>query len=368
MKKHLFATIIFGILFVVPLLSVAEEQHSFTVQGIGIIEDGNIAKAEYLALADGFNKALLISALGYVPMSSTYALIKSLPSYFSYRGTNDISQYQIIDKLKQGNFLRLTIELRLKEEHIKQWLCAQTLNVPRIARPKIITMISSKGIVEEDVYEWWKIPGKKRYSAFESQIINRLFLWGENVIKDPPETKRYPYDSTDPIKIAEKVGADLILAGSIEYIPEGKSVYSCVLNIRLIEAVGGSELGSWFASYKGDLQIEEMNFLMTNFLIDPVRNKIAYKILSLSPEVATKYICIEGISDYNTYQSIINALSAMTNVSQIKISKIEGHRLWHTLKTKGNLNDIMNNLKAQQIADVDIEIKDDMAFISIISH
>lgn len=367
MKKYLFATIIFGILFVAPLPSMAEEQLPIVVQGIGIIEDGNIAKAEYLALADGFNKVLLISALQYVPMSSTYALINALPSYLSYRGTNDISQYQITDKLKQDSLLRLTIDLRLKKEHLKRWLCAQTLNVPRIARPKIITMISSKGIEEEDVYEWWKIPGKKIYSAFESQLINQLFLWGENVIKDPSETKRYPYDSSDPIRIAEELGADLILTGSIEYIPEEKSIYSCVLNIRLIET-GGSELCSWSASYKSDLQTEKMNSLMTDFLIDPVRNKIAYKILSLFPEIATKYICIEGISDYNTYQSIINALSAMSNVSQIKISKIEGHRLWHTIKTKGNLDDIMNNLKTQQIANVDIEIKDDIAFIRIISH
>ncbi|MCD6569639.1 MAG: hypothetical protein J7L53_02940 [Deltaproteobacteria bacterium] len=370
MRKQLATATIFGILFILPLLAIAQEQATLTVQGIGVIEDGNIAKAEHLALEDGLNKALLTRALQYVPMSSTYALVKSLPSYISYRGTNDISQYQIMDKLKQGNVLRLIIELKLKDEHIKQWLCAQTLNIPRLARSKIITMISSKDIGEENTYKWWTVSGEKRYSAFESQLTSRLLLWGENVIKDPPEIKRHPYESADPIELASKAKADLVLVGSIEYIPETQrdNIYSCILDIKLIDVYDRTELGSWSIVRKSDLQIEEMNSLMVDYIIGPVRDRIAYKILSISPEVVKKQVCIEEIYDYNTYQSMVNALSAMANVSQIKISKIKGHSIWHTIDIKGNLDDIMNSLKRQQIADIDIEIKDDTAFIRIIHH
>ena len=127
-------------------------------------------------------------------------------------------------------------------------------------------------------------------------------------------------------------------------------------------------MGSWSIVRKSDLQIEEMNSLMVDYIIGPVRDRIAYKILSISPEVVKKQVCIEEIYDYNTYQSMVNALSAMANVSQIKISKIKGHSIWHTIDIKGNLDDIMNSLKRQQIADIDIEIKDDTAFIRIIHH
>jgi hypothetical protein len=111
-----------------------------------------------------------------------------------------------------------------------------------------------------------------------------------------------------------------------------------------------------------------MNALLINEIIKPVRSLINGRIVTYTPVSMKKNLCIEGIGNYVTYQSIINALKSMDSVTRLSVTGVysQTHSICHTLELKGSLADVMENLRHKQIADADMIVEDDKAVIRLL--
>ncbi|MBN2297001.1 MAG: hypothetical protein JXM72_00315 [Deltaproteobacteria bacterium] len=339
---------------------------SLEVFGVGAIEEDNLAKAEQSALSDAFSKALLLVALRYVPNTSSFDLAGILPDYMASRGMQDIIQYQINSRIRQYDILALSVDIKLDEESLRDWLYSRTLTVPYELRPKVLLMISSYGPGEEDLHEWWNMKGKKTYSSFETELSGDLMQLGESVLEVPRKTRSILGGTREDIEIAEASGADLLLSGTITYTPVLDTLYECSIDLNLIDIDTSTLLGSWSVSHRGDFALDTMNSIMSDEVIKPIRSRIAHKMLSSSPVVMKKILCIEGIREYVTYQAFINALRSMDSMVSTQITGIKGHTICHNIRIKGSLFDIMENLKREQITEADILVEDETAYIRII--
>lgn len=341
---------------------------SLEIYGVGAIEEDNLAKAEQLALNDAFAKALLHVALRQVPNTSSRDLIQILPDYIDSRGMQDIIQYKITSRNRQYDVLQLSVDIKLDEESLRDWLYAHALTVPLELRPKILLMITSYGPGNEERHEWWTTKGKKAYSSFEAQLSEEFSRSGENVLDLPRRLKGVRFEDSSPVEIAGAAGADLLLTGSISYTPVLDTLYECSMEMNLIDLQTAEPIGSWSASHRGDFPLSTMNALMIDEVVTPIRARFTQRMLSLSPVVMKKRLCVEGIGDYVTYQAIISALRAMESISAVEIESIEGHTICHTLKIKGSLFDIMENLKREQITEADFMVEEDTAHVRILAQ
>ncbi len=133
---------------------------------------------------------------------------------------------------------------------------------------------------------------------------------------------------------ALSAGADILITGSIAYTPVLDTLYECSLELSLMDVASRSVLSTWSVSLRGDFSTSAMNSLMINEVIKPVRTGISKKILSDSPGVTKKTLCVEGVSDYITYQSMINSLKATEGVIRVSITSIHGHSICHIIEIK----------------------------------
>ncbi len=367
-KAHrlLFSLLCLTLILCSPVHLFAET--SFEVFGIGAIQEDNLAKAEQSALNDAFSKAILLAALRYVPGSSVIDLAGTLPEYLSSRGMQDIIQYQINSRIRQYDILALSVDIKLDEGPLKEWLNARTLTVPNELRPEILLMISTYGPGADEQHEWWNMKGKKVYSPFENKLFAELKQLGESVLEVPRKNRGLFSGTPEVIEIAQAAGADLLLSGSITYTPVLDTLYECSMELNLIDTDTSILLGSWTVSHRGDFALATMNSLMSGEVIKPIRSRIAHMMMSSSPVIVRKDLCIEGIRDYVTYQAFINSLRSMDSVVSVDISGISGHTICHTVKIKGSLFDIMDNLKREQITKADILVEDETAYIRIINR
>jgi hypothetical protein len=361
---------IFSLLLLISVPALCWGETTFTVSGVGILEGSNLAKAEQQALQDAFAKSILQAALKYVPESSIADLMDLLPEYLSSHGTKDVTQYQILSRIQQNGMLQLSVEVKMNDDPLKEWIGSRALATPTELRPKILLMISSREPGKNRTYEWWTGKGKNTYSPFESQFATELKYYGENVLVALQRMAGIHPDPTRTVDIARSSGADLLLTGSIVYAPILDKVYECTLKVSLVDVKAQSTLSSWSVSHRGDMSISAMNTLMIDEIIKPVRSRISARVLSLKPVTMKKTLCIEGINDYAGYQSIINALRAMESVSRISTTGINGrsHSICHMMELKGSLSDVMENLKRRQISEADIIVEDDRASIRILQQ
>lgn len=366
-EHHRFKVTVICLVFLIcsPMLSYGET--SLEVYGVGAIEEDNLAKAEQLALKDSFSKAILHVALRYVPSTSSLDLVQILPEYMATRGMQDIIQYQITSRSREYDVLELTVDIKLDEESLKDWLYAHTLTVPYELRPKILLMISCYGPGVNDLHEWWTMKGRKSYSSFENQLKDGLSRCGESVLEVPQKVSGVRFSEQKPAEIAQGLNADILITGTISYTPVIDTLYECSMEMSMVDPKTEGQLGEWSVSHRGDFSVADMNSLVIDEIIKPIRARIAHKMLSASPVVVKKNLCIEGIPDYVTYQAFINSLRSMDSVSSVSISSIEGHTICHTIEIKGSLFDIMENLKREQIKEADISVEDDTACIRILS-
>jgi hypothetical protein len=109
-----------------------------------------------------------------------------------------------------------------------------------------------------------------------------------------------------------------------------------------------------------------MNELMITAFLDKMRNEIVKKVVLVRPILSEKSLCISDIRDYDTYQSMINSLRSMDSVTKIAISRIQGHSICHSILIKGNLQDILDNLKQKQITQADMMVEGDKASVRLL--
>jgi hypothetical protein len=355
----------FLILLIAPVTGRTEVLVSIT--GVGAVEGNNPAKSEQTALQDAFSKAALQVCLKYVPQSSLPELVNLLPEFLSSRGMQDIVQYQITSRSQANGVLVLNVDVKMNEEPLKAWINGHSLSTPVYLRPRVLLMVSDSGTGKK-AYEWWSDKGRSTYSPFESQFAQELKKVGENVI-DTPQSARIPRsDLLKPVDIARSQGADLLIAGTLTTLPVINRLLESSLKISLVDVRSQATLSSWSITHKSDLGATVINALMINEVIKPVRSLINGKIISHTPVSMHKTLCIEGIGNYVTYQSIINALKSMENVSRLNVTGVYGssHSICHSLEIRSSLADVMENLKQKQVADADMLVEDDRAVIRLL--
>ncbi|MGC9323722.1 MAG: hypothetical protein ACP5G0_03120 [Desulfomonilia bacterium] len=338
------------------------------VSGIGPIEGENLPKAEQIALQDAFSKAILQVALTYVPAKFAYDLVEKIPEYTSTRGMQDVLQYQILSRTRSYDVLQLNVEVRLNDEYLKNWLLNRALTTPFEKRPKIVLMITTYGPGDTEMFEWWSAKGEKVYSLFERHLAEELGVRGEYILDASRVPKNVLLSTQKPLAVAASLGADLLLTGSITYTPVQDTLYEASLDLKLLDVQTEQVRASWSLSRRGDFDLQAMHNVLISSAMPQIRSQITQKMFSLNPVMTRKRICIGGIADYGTYQSMINALGSMEGIDSIQIHSIQGHTICHVVDIKGSLEEIIQNLQHQQIADADIILEEEGAYIRILKH
>ncbi len=356
----LVTTLIYVLLF--PALCGAEVLLSVT--GMAAIEGGNIAKTEQKALQDAFAKAALQAGLHYVPNTSVSELVSVINDYVSARGTQDIIQYQITSRTQLSGVLTLRVEVKLNDDGLREWVSSKTVTMPAGARPRLLLMISFSEPGKAKPYEWWK--DKNTFSPFEAQLAQRLSRLGENILELPQKQRALHADSLKALDVARSLSADMVLSGSISYTQPVNRVYECSLKLTLLEVRSQKALSSWSISHKGDFPFAAMNSLMIDEVITSIRSQVTGILTTQIPTSSMKTLCIEDISDYSTYNSMISAIKQMGNVSRLSITRISGHSICHSMEVKGNLTDILENLKNKNIAEADMMADKDTARVRLL--
>jgi len=351
------------LLFCLLISSMASAESVLSAQGTAVIEGGNVSLAEKIAIQDAYAKAVTLEVLKSVPPSSTYAVTKKLPVFLASRGTQDVTQYKITARSQQGAYLYLTVEFRINDAFLRDWIAQYKYNVPQAFRPKILIAVSSN-TPGEGPHEWWYMKGKKGYSLFESQVAAELALWGENVYVQAPDLGVLA-SGAEPQLLAARFGAGLLLKGTLRYTALGNGLNQCNLNLNLIEVNSKAVLGSWTLTRRSDLPAADIQTSLIAAFSEDLRNRIASRITAITPPQASYPICIEGFHDYASYQKIVDELSTMEGVESIEISSIRGHAICHIALIKGRLEDVMQAFQTRQASLVDILVKDGAARIVI---
>jgi hypothetical protein len=358
---------LFGLIFFFFSFSPAQADVSLVTSGISAIVGNNVTQAEKNAFDDAFFKAYLEIALKQVQGSSSVDLAQKLRGFTAARGNQDIIQYQIMSRSQQNNFLLLEVEIRLNDVPLREWLQNQVLTTPLGLRPKIILMITTRGPAPSEKSEWWTSGINKGYTPFESQFAQRLRNLGENV-SDALQHVPSPAQGIDrSYQIASAAGSDLAITGSITYKYIDATTLDSRLDIYLVDIKTRQRLSAYSIALKGSVDQKAMNELLITAVIDQVRSGVAKKVVIVKQALQEKSLCIEMIRDYDTYQSLINALRSMDAMSKITVSRIHEHAICHTIQIKGSLQDVLDSLKQKQIAQADMMVEGNSATIRLLN-
>ncbi|HWR68987.1 MAG TPA: hypothetical protein VN416_08205, partial [Desulfomonilia bacterium] len=155
-------------------LNPARAEVSLITTGISSLVENKVSQAEKAAFDDALFKAYIETALKIVPGSSSKDLVLRLIGFVSARGTEDIIQYKIVSRSQIDNMLVLTMDIRMNDNPLREWLRSQSLTTPLSMRPRILLVITSRGPGLSERYEWWTTGMPKGYSTFEAQLAQRL--------------------------------------------------------------------------------------------------------------------------------------------------------------------------------------------------
>jgi hypothetical protein len=349
-------------------LSPARAEVSLVVSGISAITGSNISQAEKFAYDDAFYKTYLELALKQVPASSAVDLSQKLKGFVASRGTQDIIQYQIVSRSQQDNVLILSLDLRINDTPLKEWLKAQAFTTPLGLRPLILLAITTRGPSPAERYEWWSAAKPKGYSPFETQFALMLKNAGENVSELPQRIAVLPAVPERTVAVAANSGANLVITGTITHRSSDALSLDSRMDISLIDVKSRQRLFNSTISLKGTIDVRTMNELLITAVLDQMRSEITKKVVVITPVISEKELCIEGVKEFDTYQSMFNTLRSMDTVTKIAVSRIQGHTICHTLQIKGTLQDIIGSLKQKQIVQADMIVNGDTASIHILNQ
>ncbi len=348
-------------------LSPARAEVSLVVSGISAITGSNISQAEKIAYDDAFYKAYLDLALKQVPASSAVDLAQKLKGFVASRGTQDIIQYQIVSRSQQENILILSLDLKVNDVPLKEWLQSQAFTTPLGLRPLILLAITTRGPGASERYEWWSAAKSKGYSPFETQLALRLKNAGENVSEVPQHIAALPAGPDRTVAMAANSGAQLVITGTITHRSSDALSLDSRMDISLIDVKTRQRIFNSTITLKGTIDVKTMNDLLITAVLDQIRSEITKKVAVITPVLREKELCIEGVKEYDTYQSLFTALRSMDTVTKIAVSRIQGHTICHTLQIKGSLQDILDGLKQKQITQADMVVDGDVASIRLLN-
>jgi len=368
MNKSLFSIYtLYGLImfFISPYAVNADV--TLVTTGISAVTNNNINMAEKTAFEDAFYKAYLELALKQVSSTSSADLAQKLRMFAASRGNQDIIQYHIVSRSQQENVLMLGIEIRMNDAPLKDWLQSQAFTTPLGLRPRILLMVSTRGPGAAEKNEWWSSTNKG-YSLFEQQLSQKLRTSGENVsdsLQRIPPASGAGGDRT--FQVAGAAGADLIISGAVIYRLIDAATLEARLDLSLSDAKTRQKISNSSMNLKGNVDVRTMNDLLIAAVFDNLRSGIARKVVAVIIRPNEKRLCIEGIRDYETYQSIVGSLKSMDTMNKVSVSEIKDHVICHNIEIKGSLQDILNSLKGKQIAPADFLIEDDSASIRLMN-
>ncbi len=360
-----------GVLWLVLLafgMNPARAEVSLTTTGFGSLVDGNVSRAEKTAFDDALFKAYLETALRFVPGSSSMELARVLKTFVSSRGNQDVVQYKIVSRSQLDAMLILSMDMKINETPLREWLQGQVLTTPLDLRPRIILVITTRGPGLSERHEWWTSSTPKGYSPFETQLAKNLREAGENVAGPPSQITKPPAGPDKAIILADATGADLVITGLLSHKSIDATMMESRLDLSLMDSRARQRLTSTSTTLKGTVDEKTMHDLLITAVMGQLREGIAKKVVRVKPAVSKRTLCIEGIRDNDTYQAIIAALRSMAGVSSVTISRVQGHTACHILQIQGNLQDVMESLRQRNIVPADMIIEGDTAYFRILNQ
>lgn len=359
---------ILGLCLIILGLNPARAEITLTTTGISSLVDGNISQAEKSAFNDALYKAYLEAALRTAPGSSSIELARELRAFLTSRGTQDVIQYKIASRSQLDAMLTLSMDIRINDTPLREWLLRKGFTTPLAMRPRILLVITTRGPGQSERHEWWTSSAPKGYSPFEEQLATSLRDSGENVANPPMQITLPPAGPDKAFILADSEGATLVIAGLLSHRSADATMLESRLDLFLADTKTRQRLSSTTMTLKGTIDQKTMHELLAKALIDSLRIEIAKKVVSVNPSMSEKIICVEGIRDNDTYQAIISALRSMDAVSSITVSLVQGHTVCHVLQVRGSLHDIMESLRQKNIVPADTAIDGDTAYFRILTQ
>ena len=261
----------------------------------------------------------------------------------------------------------MSLDLKINDTPLKEWLKTQAFTTPLGLRPLILLAITTRGPGASERYEWWSAAKPKGYSPFETQLALKLKNAGENISEVPQRIAVMPAGPDRPVAVAANLGAHLVITGTITHRSSDALSLDSRMDISLVDVRTRQRLFNSTISLKGTVDVKTMNELLITAVLDQMRSEITKKVVVINPVISEKDLCIEGVKEFDTYQSLFNTLRSMDTVTKIAVSRIQGHTICHTLQIKGTLQDILDNLKQKQIAQTDMMVEGDRASIRLIN-
>lgn len=348
--------------------SPARAELSVAVTGISFLSGTNISEAEKSAFEDALYKAYLDTALKSVPGGYSTELVRRLKEFMASRGNQDVIQYKITSRSQQESMLILAMDFRLNDLPLREWLQKNALTVPLGMRPRILLAITSRGIAPSERYEWWTSSTPKGYSPFERQLAARLADAGENVVAPPQRIPVPPPGPDSALMLGVSGRADLVIAGMLTQRSSDATTVESRLDLYVVDTKTRQRLVSTGVTLKGNVDGRTMNELLISAVIDRIRSEIVKKVVIVSPTFHEKTLCIENISNNDTYQSILAAVRSMDSVSKVTVSRVQGHTICHSIQVKGALQDIMASLRQKDVVPADMAIDGDTAYFRILTQ
>ncbi len=358
-----------GVLWLVLFsLFPAHAEVSLTTTGMSALTGSDVSVAEKSAFDDALFKAYLEVALRSVPASSSADLVQGLRAFVSSRGMQDVIQYSIATRSRLENILLLSMDFRLNDTPLKDWLQTRALTTPLALRPRVLLAFTTRGPGQTERAEWWSPDATKAYSPFETTLMKSLQDAGENIPPPPPHPPAVAAGKDRALVLGAAAGADIVVSGLLTHRSADALTLESRLDLSVTEVRTGKRLSSMGLTLKGTVDQPTMHRLLAAAVVDRVRAEIARTVVVVSPVVRDKTLCIEGISDHDTYQALIDALRSMDAVPRIAVSRIQGHTICHTMQIKGPLQDVLDALRQKRIAPADIVVDGDTAIIRLLDQ
>ncbi len=349
-------------------LCPAHAEVTLTTTGMSAFAGSDVSVAEKSAFDDALFKAYLEVALRSVPASSSADLVQRLRSFVSSRGTQDVIQYSIVSRSRLENILLLSMDFRLNDTPLKDWLQTQALTTPLALRPRVLLAFTTRGPGQAERAEWWSQGAPKGYSPFETILMKSLQDAGENVPPPPPHVQAGAAGQDRALALGAQARADIVVSGLLTHRNADALALESRLDLSVMEVRSGKKLSSMGLTLKGTVDQTTMHRLLAAAVVDRVRAEIARTVMVVSPVVRDKTLCIEGIRDHDTYQAMIEALRSLDAVARVAVSTIQGNTICHTIQIKGSLQDVLDALRQKRIAPADMGVEGDGAFIRLLEQ
>lgn len=259
----IFATIILFGLRILPAQvsatsSGSTEEQEVIARGVGLILNGDLAKAEDDAKASAFRNALE-QVIGTMVESDVLVQNYQTIEDNIYSHTQGyVKRYEVVNKAQRNdNILELTIRAVVKKGNLKNDMQAIGLLISRKGKPRLMVMIDEKNM--DQYYHSWSIDMNTTENALMNKLMEKGFPFVDREtvfrkLKKDEILAALNGDETAAQSIASQSGAEVLLVGkAVSKAASGgpavlkqSGMVSCqaTVNIRALRADDGMMLAT----------------------------------------------------------------------------------------------------------------------------